>query len=182
MAIGVRFDDEANDRAITRARALTTPMRVSDIYRAVRATHPTFPLDTYQGIHLRRVLGQPGDRRSIREQCRQRCQQVRWGVWVLDIQTSGTRIAVLRCLVCGSSMCQIGADKLGIDPPLWADGTQYAEPCARCGSTNGTEVHHWAPRHLFDDADAWPTSPLCPTCHREWHRVVTPKMGQHLAS
>lgn len=42
--------------------------------------------------------------------------------------------------------------------------------CARCGRDDAIEIHHWAPRQLFpDDADDWPTSPLCPDCHHRWH-------------
>lgn len=48
--------------------------------------------------------------------------------------------------------------------------------CERCGSTDGSEVHHWAPRHLFDDAHEWPTSRLCRLCHAKWHSIVTPTM------
>jgi hypothetical protein len=44
------------------------------------------------------------------------------------------------------------------------------KPCARCGSTSGSESHHWAPRAIFKDADLWPSSWLCRTCHMEWHR------------
>lgn len=47
--------------------------------------------------------------------------------------------------------------------------------CERCGSM-GAETHHWAPRHLFDDAHDWPTSRLCRRCHVEWHAKVTPNM------
>jgi hypothetical protein len=47
--------------------------------------------------------------------------------------------------------------------------------CERCGSENGVENHHWAPRALFADADDWPTSYLCPKCHRFWHKKITPK-------
>jgi hypothetical protein len=50
-------------------------------------------------------------------------------------------------------------------------------PCERCGSINGSEVHHWAPSHLFDDSDRWPTSHLCLRCHRLWHAMVTPHMS-----
>lgn len=46
------------------------------------------------------------------------------------------------------------------------DGT----PCERCGDIDGVELHHWAPRAVFDDeADDWPTSFLCPRCHNVWH-------------
>lgn len=48
--------------------------------------------------------------------------------------------------------------------------------CERCGSVD-VEYHHWAPRALFDDADNWPGAYLCPQCHREWHRKVTPYLS-----
>lgn len=51
------------------------------------------------------------------------------------------------------------------------------DACERCGSDTGTEVHHWAPAHLFDDYFDWPTSKLCKSCHALWHRVVTPNMS-----
>jgi len=54
--------------------------------------------------------------------------------------------------------------------------------CAHCGSQDGTELHHWAPRHLFDDSDRWPTSPLCRDCHRLWHATVTPNMAKRKAA
>jgi hypothetical protein len=50
-------------------------------------------------------------------------------------------------------------------------------PCERCGSTEGSEYHHWAPVHLFEDAEDWPKSYLCRKCHLEWHAKVTPKMS-----
>lgn len=49
-------------------------------------------------------------------------------------------------------------------------------PCERCGSYEFVEWHHWAPQHLFDDANAWPTAYLCRECHRRWHSIVTPNM------
>jgi hypothetical protein len=51
------------------------------------------------------------------------------------------------------------------------------KPCAKCGAVGPTECHHWAPRHLFVDADDWPMSDLCGPCHKRWHEVVTPKMS-----
>lgn len=36
--------------------------------------------------------------------------------------------------------------------------------CRKC------EFHHYAPRHLFDDADTWATGYLCVKCHQEWHK------------
>jgi hypothetical protein len=48
--------------------------------------------------------------------------------------------------------------------------------CQVCG-TNGAELHHWAPRYLFEDAENWPKSYLCVPCHKRWHNVVTPDMS-----
>lgn len=46
--------------------------------------------------------------------------------------------------------------------------------CERCDSFYEVEIHHWAPRALFDDYDKWPTARLCRPCHMKWHRIVTP--------
>ncbi len=46
-------------------------------------------------------------------------------------------------------------------------------PCEHCGDGAVLELHHWAPRKAFDDADDWPTSMLCGGCHRLWHSVMT---------
>jgi hypothetical protein len=55
-------------------------------------------------------------------------------------------------------------------------------PCARCGSEDGTEEHHWAPRAIFGfaEADRWPTSWLCPPCHRTWHNEMRKAGGYRL--
>lgn len=65
--------------------------------------------------------------------------------------------------------------------PIAWDNTEEAELCERCGSSEGTELHHWAPRHLFEDADEWPMSWLCVPCHLKWHQVVTPNMSERRA-
>lgn len=52
-------------------------------------------------------------------------------------------------------------------------------PCEVCGAKGTTEVHHWAPHHLFPgEADKWPTGNLCRPCHMRWHQRVTPNMGK----
>ncbi len=53
--------------------------------------------------------------------------------------------------------------------------TSTAPVCAVCGQP-GVEYHHWAPRHLFADAELWPGDYLCAKHHRHWHDVVTPLM------
>lgn len=49
--------------------------------------------------------------------------------------------------------------------------------CAKCGK-RGSQEHHWAPKHLFKDADDWPKDYLCEECHTKWHDVVTPNMKE----
>ena len=52
------------------------------------------------------------------------------------------------------------------------------EICAVCGNPY-TELHHFAPRHLFgNDADNWPMAYLCKKHHDLWHAIVTPNMGK----
>ena len=47
--------------------------------------------------------------------------------------------------------------------------------CTRCGE-RGAELHHWAPRALFCDAEYWPKDYLCKECHKVWHDRVTPNL------
>lgn len=55
----------------------------------------------------------------------------------------------------------------------------HNHPCEVCGSTGDTQVHHWAPFHLFgDESYDWPTGHLCQACHTRWHQLVTPNMGR----
>lgn len=156
---------------------------MADVCLAVTGRHPDFPAsELYGGSQLRRVLATfAGPRQVARHMCPGPCRQQRWGVWLLVIRSNGVRIANLRCTACGWKMADKGAAKFDVDLPLEQDNHDPA-PCERCGSTTGTELHHWAPRHLFDDADAWPMSYLCPACHREWHQIVTPHMHRKKAS
>lgn len=51
--------------------------------------------------------------------------------------------------------------------------------CEHCGS-RGCELHHFAPRAIFNDADSWPTAWLCTECHRLWHRAMRSAGGYSL--
>lgn len=55
------------------------------------------------------------------------------------------------------------------------------EPCERCGATTGTQLHHWAPVAIFEDAWDWPMSWLCPKCHQLWHKAMREAEGYRLA-
>lgn len=84
----------------------------------------------------------------------------------------------LRCRTCYKTLS--GSMKLKDVDPSTVDGhikdVQPTHACARCSRTDATEIHHWAPTHLFADAENWPKAPLCPACHRRWH-VVTGTAG-----
>lgn len=57
--------------------------------------------------------------------------------------------------------------------PILADYTQHAPECEACGSRQGVEYHHWAPRHVFGAvAEEYPKSYLCPDCHQHWHTTI----------
>lgn len=54
--------------------------------------------------------------------------------------------------------------------PLYQDYTKDSPVCEVCGSMEGTELHHFAPQHIFKtEAEKWPKSYLCKKCHDEWH-------------
>lgn len=103
-------------------------------------------------------------------------------VWIS--QHSGHRIVVETCEDCGEKIGgAVGTRRLATlglnrnNLPCANSGVETHEVCARCGSDDSVELHHWAPRHLFDDADNWPFDYLCRACHQKWHRVVTPSMN-----
>lgn len=150
-------------------------MRFDDARRAVIVQHTDYPVtELGSGLALRQALAEFSGQRHIElRTCTGPCRQQRWGVWCLSVTSNGTRLASLRCVACGLQMANKGArDEI---LPVWCAAVVGA-PCERCGGTAGTELHHWAPRHLFEDADDWPMSYLCPPCHREWHKIVTPNM------
>lgn len=107
---------------------------------------------------------------------------------VKQIATNGAEQVFIQCLECGEN---VTSEKIGksnhpflikpsnaADLPIVADFREQSQPCAVCGAM-GTEVHHWAPRYIFnDDADKWPTAQLCPRCHALWHNRVTPTMSE----
>lgn len=55
------------------------------------------------------------------------------------------------------------------------DYSEHNPKCVRCGA-RGTQLHHWAPKELFEDAEQWPQSYLCRLHHQEWHDKVTTKL------
>lgn len=91
------------------------------------------------------------------------------------VSTSGRRRCVAICDECGHQNHQGIAKCDDNHMHRVIDDTRTGQdipPCERCGAHTGVEEHHWAPRALFDDADLWPTSWLCPSCHLRWHQMT----------
>jgi hypothetical protein len=92
------------------------------------------------------------------------------------IISSGVTVIVERCPECGRNPA-VGrpfVSKKGIPDidnlPLFVDLTKDAQPCEVEGCENkGTELHHFAPRHLFNDCELWPKGWLCKFHHSLWH-------------
>ncbi len=88
------------------------------------------------------------------------------------IKRNGSMQVRVRCVRCNREPYQSAPRR----------GTEYADVlladmrdssvCERCGSLDGVEYHHYAPRNVFPDADKWATGYLCVTCHHEWHRAM----------
>lgn len=100
------------------------------------------------------------------------------------IKSNGDSLAFTRCIDCDRPvhpgvwlkhddrelMNYATVDEL----PVWRDDRENVPPCERCGAL-GAELHHWHPKALEGghEANEWPTSWLCRSCHQLWHlRVV----------
>jgi hypothetical protein len=102
---------------------------------------------------------------------------------MVTIASNGVRHYHLRCVRCrgvhgdgavphGDTLLQL-IDLASV--PVYSDAGEWAATCERCGA-HYAELHHWAPWHLFEDANEWPTAWLCRDCHTLWHSIVTPEM------
>lgn len=105
--------------------------------------------------------------------CRKACSHA--CVWPgFIIKHNGTRQAYRRCHECGyMTGPKLGPVKRGT--PIFnicLRDLRSTEPCEHCGEVDGVELHHWAPRNTFSDADAWPTAWLCRLCHHHWHNKM----------
>lgn len=95
-----------------------------------------------------------------------------------QVNTNGARVVVERCPKCKRNP-NTGQAFLPVKNydweslPLFEDLSVNAEPCGYHGCKNiGTEYHHFAPRHLFEDADNWQTGYLCKFHHARWHEIT----------
>ena len=83
---------------------------------------------------------------------------------VRGITSSGHTVVFVQCCRCGrravpGALKQKGLSRQYIESlPIAFDNHEETPPCERCGSTDGTEWHHWAPRSVFgDECNEWPT-------------------------
>ena len=104
---------------------------------------------------------------------------------------SGSTIYPMYCVDCGNVSTQYVKKQFAIayansNGPLeyvqtstarWMNENQKQIKCEVCDANEG-ELHHWAPQYLFEDAEQWPKSYLCRSCHKRWHDLVTPDMSQ----
>lgn len=104
-----------------------------------------------------------------------RCNDVECKVYK-QINRSGSVVVVERCPACRNNPTPYRAflpkKDYDIDTlPLFEDYMEDAHGCEVRGCENkGSEYHHFAPKHLFDNAEDWPTGWLCQGHHREWHK------------
>lgn len=122
-----------------------------------------------------------------------RCETRTRSVLVRLTAANGATHAMWRCETCGRNTAGtpdkqvpfVGRTELlrwrvvVEDLPPVTDYRSTEHPCVVCGRTE-TELHHFAPRAVFDtEADNWPTAWLCSGpdgCHARWHKLVTPNM------
>lgn len=91
------------------------------------------------------------------------------------IKANGVAFAKSRCARCGVTGGSLPRGSDILDYCL-QDNRNRNDACARCGSRDGVELHHWAPKSQFggwQEADKWPVSWLCPPCHRTWHQTMS---------
>ena len=108
------------------------------------------------------------------DQC-ENCSASEWALFSVLLANS-VRTLTSYCTTCGTRGGHL--PHTFFDPflcPVYKDNREVC--CIRCGAL-GAEEHHYAPKHLFEDAHEWGTVPLCIWHHREWHRIVTPKMNE----
>ena len=103
------------------------------------------------------------------------------GTWgIARCRNQGGAVQHLFVCACGHRTTHFISKKAiaasGIEP-IEIEPTRPRHRCEVC-SSEGAELHHWAPFHLFGiQSDRWPTSYLCPPCHKRWHDIVTPEMS-----
>lgn len=133
---------------------------------------------------------------SIQRSCEELHARKEHGRWVLRgaqpitvLAINGVRQVKAQCPVCGELSGAISYRDLPRRPdeyPVVQDnlGRYGQRPCVveGCSDAERSELHHFAPRSVFDnggwgprgpekpEADRWPMAWLCRSHHVEWHR------------
>lgn len=98
------------------------------------------------------------------------------------VKRDGLRNGRRWCIRCGATFATRRHE--GCGAVLFYDLREQCDvpPCERCGTPDGTQLHHWAPSAIFGwaEADRWPTSWLCPSCHSLWHQLMRQAHGVRL--
>ena len=107
------------------------------------------------------------------------CGSKHWGI-DCAINNGGHKTHRIICGICGKktsafmpkAVAEQYAKQNGFE--IVYDAPKDETRCCEVCGTIGAEYHHWAPRYLFGvaEADKWPTSYLCPSCHARWHKVI----------
>jgi hypothetical protein len=99
---------------------------------------------------------------------------------VVVISSTNVRQYRQRCTCCGHvsgrsiAYGRLSPNQRAAAEVVYRSAPKEYEPCAYRDCRNvPTELHHWAPRALFPDADNWPQDYLCvKTHHPRWHKVM----------
>jgi hypothetical protein len=106
------------------------------------------------------------------------CQGLNWKI-VPTMNRGGHEIHPLVCGDCGyrSKVCapktvvENYAKQIGVTVTYQLIDEDL--PCCEVCNKPGAEWHHWAPWYLFgNEAERWPKSWLCQSCHTRWHQVI----------
>jgi hypothetical protein len=111
-----------------------------------------------------------GSKKSLIEGPCPECGSKEWKIGKL-IDSGGSVRYPWFCGLCGARSQLYVKKKEVLDSlvPLIADLRQHS--CEVCGNF-GAQLHHWAPRSIFEDAEVWPKGYLCQPCHSRWHSVM----------
>lgn len=101
--------------------------------------------------------------------CRQGCTHTNTLIGYM-VKANGSQQCMSKCMDCGHADMGIKRGSHYLD--ICFKDLRNGLVCERCGDTEGVELHHYAPRNMFPDADNWATGHLCPDCHRLWHTTM----------
>lgn len=113
---------------------------------------------------------------SVCYYCRKQCSHEQHVPGYI-IRHNGARDYRDICLTCGRRQ-SLPRGSIVLD--ICLDDHRDSQPCSHCGTTGAIELHHWAPRAIFEDPDDWPTAWLCVACHNLWHNKMREARGVSL--